>query len=94
MDPMTNKQALAFARHELEYYKQVERDGIRMTKHIEFYEIVVKALELIETPGRQYCGDCKHRSEAEYRQIKDRSFYRCMKHNIYVTRDSSCDKSE
>lgn len=94
MDPMTNKQALAFARHELEYYKQVERDGIRMTKRIEFYEIVVKALELMEKPKRQYCGDCKHRIEDEYRQIKGRPFYRCMKHNVYVTRNSSCDKSE
>lgn len=94
MDAMTNKQALAFARHELEYYKQVERDGIRMTRHIEFYKIVVNALEMIEKPRRQYCGDCKHRSEAECRQIMGRPFYRCMKHNIYVTRDSSCDKSE
>ncbi|MBQ0078386.1 MAG: hypothetical protein KBS66_00650 [Eubacterium sp.] len=42
---MTDKQALAFAKHELEYYKQVERDGIRMTQSIEFYEIVVGALE-------------------------------------------------
>ena len=42
---MTNKQALAYAKHELEYYKQVERDGIRMSQHIEFYEIVVEALE-------------------------------------------------
>lgn len=42
---MTNKQALAYAKHELEYYKQVEREGIRMSQHIEFYEIVVGALE-------------------------------------------------
>lgn len=42
---MTVKQALEYARHELEYYKQVEREGIKMVNHIEFYEIVVDALE-------------------------------------------------
>ena len=42
---MTNKQALAYAKHELEYYKQVEREGIRTSQHIEFYERVVEALE-------------------------------------------------
>lgn len=42
---MTIKQALEYAKHELKHYKQVERDGIRMVDHIEFYEIVVDALE-------------------------------------------------
>lgn len=46
---MTIKQALEYAKHELKHYKQVERDGIRMVDHIEFYEIVVDAL-IKQTP--------------------------------------------
>ena len=42
---MGNEQALAYARHELEYYKQVKRDGIAMTTSLEFWSIVVDALE-------------------------------------------------
>lgn len=42
---MTDKQALAYAKHELEYYKQVERDGIKMIEHIDFYGKVVDAFE-------------------------------------------------
>lgn len=44
---MTTKQALAYARHELEYYKQVKKDGIAMTTSLEFWSIVVDALEKI-----------------------------------------------
>lgn len=42
---MGNEQALAYARHELEHYKQVKRDGIAMTTSLEFWSIVVDALE-------------------------------------------------
>ena len=42
---MTTKQALAYARHELEFYKQVKKDGIAMTTSLEFWSIVVAALD-------------------------------------------------
>ena len=42
---MTNEHALAIAKSELAYYKQVKKDGITIRDWLEFWEIVVDALE-------------------------------------------------
>lgn len=35
---MTNSQALARAQHELNFYRQVKKDGITMTDNLDFWE--------------------------------------------------------
>ena len=42
---MTNEHALAIAKNELAYYRQVKKDGITIRDWLEFWEIVVAALE-------------------------------------------------
>lgn len=64
---ISNKKALAYAKHELEYYKQVERDGIRMSQQIEFYKRVVAALKKQtpqETPthDKTVCPSCNSKA--------------------------------
>ena len=42
---MTNEHALAIAKSELAYYRQVKKDGITIRDWLEFWEIVVAALD-------------------------------------------------
>lgn len=42
---MTNEQALARAQHELNFYRQVKKDGVTMTDNLDFWEKIVEALE-------------------------------------------------
>ena len=52
---MTNSQALARAQHELNFYRQVKKDGVTMTDNLDFWEKIVEALEKqVAKPKHKY----------------------------------------